>query len=189
VTAPGVIAPLRPVGVEPAPAEIAIRVARASKTFIGERRVRALDEVSFEVPRGEFVSVLGPSGCGKSTLLRMVAGLLRADEGGSVQVLGREQLEPSLDVGVVFQTYNLLPWLTVEQNIRLAAEVRGFARAEIDQRVEAILPVLRLDAFRDRYPHVLGDAPAHRARRIPAASRCCSSTSRSVRSTRSRATS
>jgi NitT/TauT family transport system ATP-binding protein len=131
-----VVASLRPVGVEPLSAEIAIRV-KAAKTFRGEQRVRALDEVSFEVPRGHFVSVLGPSGCGKSTLLRIVAGLLRAD------------------VGVVFQTYNLLPWLTVEKNIRLAAEVQGFARAEIDKRVEAILPVLGLDAFRDRFPHVL----------------------------------
>lgn len=154
MTPPGVVAPLRPAGAEPGPAEIAIKV-KAAKTFAGERHVRALDEVSFEVPRGQFVSVLGPSGCGKSTLLRIVAGLLRADEGGSVQVLGREQTGPSMDVGVVFQTYNLLPWLTVEKNIRLAAEVQGFARAEIDKRVEAILPVLGLAAFRDRYPHVL----------------------------------
>jgi NitT/TauT family transport system ATP-binding protein len=148
----GVVAPLRPV--DTAPAEIAISV-KAAKTFAGERRVRALEQVEFAIPRGQFVSVLGPSGCGKSTLLRIVAGLLRADPGGSVQVLGREQTEPSIDVGVVFQTYNLLPWLTVEKNIRLAAEVQGFARAEIDKRVEAILPVLGLDGFRDRYPHVL----------------------------------
>ena len=81
--------------------------------------------------------MLGPSGCGKSTLLRIVAGLIRADNGGRVELLGQEQVEPSPDVGVVFQTHNMLPWLSVEANIRLLAEVRGIADVEITARDRA----------------------------------------------------
>jgi NitT/TauT family transport system ATP-binding protein len=135
--------------------EAAIRVVRVSKTFVGADEVRALDDVTFDVGRGEFVSVLGPSGCGKSTLLRIVAGLIMPDAGGSVEVLGRSQTAPSNEVGVVFQTHNLLPWLTLEANIRLAAEVQGIAAAEISARVDALLPALKLESFRKAYPHQL----------------------------------
>ncbi len=83
---------------------------------------------------GSSLSVLGPSGCGKSTLLRIIAGLIAADEGATVEVMGHAQNAPSDDVGVVFQTHNMLPWLTVEKNIRLAAEVRGLPAGEIDAR-------------------------------------------------------
>jgi NitT/TauT family transport system ATP-binding protein len=135
--------------------EAAIRVVRVSKTFVGADEVRALDDVTFDVGRGEFVSILGPSGCGKSTLLRIVAGLIMPDAGGTVEVLGHSQTAPSNDVGVVFQTHNLLPWLTLEANIRLAAEVQGIAAAEISERVEAMLPALKLESFRKAYPHQL----------------------------------
>ena len=117
--------------------------------------MRAVDNVTFEVARGEFVSVLGPSGCGKSTLLRIVAGLIAADAGSAIEVLGRAQVAPSEEIGVVFQTHNLLPWLTVESNIRLAAEVQGLAAPEIAERLEAMLAVLRLQSFRRMYPHQL----------------------------------
>ena len=137
------------------PLEIAVRVVRVSKTFLGDKEVRALDTISFEVGRGEFVSILGPSGCGKSTLLRIIAGLIMSDPGGTVEVLGRLQTSPSNDVGVVFQTHNLLPWLTAEANIRLAAEVQRIDAGEIRERVEAMLPVLKLESFRKSYPHQL----------------------------------
>lgn len=141
--------------------DIAIEVDRVSKTFGGA--VRALDTVSFQVERGDFVAVLGPSGCGKSTLLRIIAGLIRADDGGRLTVLGHEQTKPSRDVSVVFQTHNMLPWLTVEANIRLAAEVQGMAGADIQTRVNDILPVLRLEKFRKNYPHELSGGMRQRA--------------------------
>ncbi len=141
----------------------AIRLGAVHKTFGGAGGVRALDGVSFDVPRGEFVSVLGPSGCGKSTLLRIIAGLIACDTGGAVEVMGRAQSAPSDEVGVVFQTHNLLPWLTVEKNIRLAADVRGLPAAEIDHRLEDILPVLKLGAFRRLYPHQLSGGMRQRA--------------------------
>jgi NitT/TauT family transport system ATP-binding protein len=141
----------------------AISVRQVGKTFPGAPPVRALSSVRFEVAQGEFVSVLGPSGCGKSTLLRIIAGLIRADDGGAVEVLGHAQAAPSDDVGVVFQTHNLLPWLTVEQNLRLAAEVRHLPKREIDVRVQQLLPVLRLEGFRSHHPHQLSGGMRQRA--------------------------
>jgi NitT/TauT family transport system ATP-binding protein len=141
----------------------AIRLRDVSKTFDDAQRVQALRAVGFEVPQGQFTSVLGPSGCGKSTLLRIMAGLIVPDAGATVEVLGHAQHAPSDDVGVVFQTHNLLPWLTVEKNIRLAAEVRGVSEAEIVKRVEEVLPVLKLQSFRSVYPHQLSGGMRQRA--------------------------
>jgi NitT/TauT family transport system ATP-binding protein len=109
------------------------------------------------------VALLGPSGCGKSTLLRIVAGLIPADGGGFTEVLGRRQTAPRPDISVVFQTHNLLPWLTVEANIRLAAEVQKVDSAEIRRRVGALLPVLGLESFRKSYPHQLSGGMRQRA--------------------------
>jgi NitT/TauT family transport system ATP-binding protein len=139
----------------------AIRVARTAKTFAGG--VQALAAVDFAIARGEFVSVLGPSGCGKSTLLRILGGLYEADAGSEVEVLDARVAGPSPRVGIVFQTHNMLPWATVEANIRLAAEVRGMAADELASRVERVLAVLRLEAFRKRYPHELSGGMRQRA--------------------------
>ena len=130
-----------------------VTLREVAKTFAGG--VKALDGVSFEVRSQEFVSVLGPSGCGKSTLLRIIGGLYPADAGGTVEVNG--------DLGLVFQTHNMLPWLSTEANIRLAAEIRGMAPAEIDVRTEQVLRVLRLEPFRERYPHQLSGGMRQRA--------------------------
>ena len=144
--------------------DVAICVRGVAKTFdTRSGAVRALEAVDFSVERGQFVSVLGPSGCGKSTLLRIIAGLVPCDAGGEVEVLGRIRDDVSEDVAVVFQTHNLLPWLTVERNLRLAAEVRKLPASDIDRRVEALLPVLKLDGFRHRYPHELSGGMRQRA--------------------------
>ncbi len=136
-----------------------IRTLDVCKAFGG---VRVLDSVTFDAGPGDFVALLGPSGCGKSTLLRIIAGLVPADT-GRVEVLGRAQTEPSPEVSVVFQTANLLPWLTVEANIRLAAQIQKMDRAEIRRRVDAVLPVLRLETFRKSYPHQLSGGMRQRA--------------------------
>jgi len=147
-----------------APADAAIVVRNVSKTFFARvGSVRALDAVDFSIASGQFVSVLGPSGCGKSTLLRIIAGLARCDPQGEVRLLGDVVNDVSPDVAVVFQTHNMLPWLTVEQNLRLAAEVRGLPAADIRSRVEALLPVLKLEGFRHRYPHELSGGMRQRA--------------------------
>jgi NitT/TauT family transport system ATP-binding protein len=140
-----------------------IRVANVTKTFGGASGVRALEGAAFEVKHGQLVALLGPSGCGKSTLLRMVAGLAHPDAGGIVEVLGQRVTAPSPGVSVVFQTHNMLPWLTVEKNIRLAAEIQKLDEAEIHSRIEPLLDVLRLKAFRARYPHELSGGMRQRA--------------------------
>lgn len=140
-----------------------IRVENVTKTFGGARGVRALEGVSFDVEHGQLVALLGPSGCGKSTLLRMVAGLAQADAGGLVEVLGQRVTAPVTGVSVVFQTHNMLPWLTVEDNIRLAAEIQKLDETEIRSRIEPLLDVLRLKAFRSRYPHELSGGMRQRA--------------------------
>jgi len=145
--------------VEPGPPAISVR--GVAKTF--DRGMRALEAVSFDVGREEFVSVLGPSGCGKSTLLRIIGGLIPADTEGSVRVFGQPVTRPRPEVGIVFQTHNLLPWLTLEANLRLAAEIRGVAVAEIDARCERLLEVLRLAPFRGRHPHQLSGGMRQRA--------------------------
>jgi len=141
----------------------AISVGGVAKTFAERQSVRALDAVDFEVRRGEFVAILGPSGCGKSTLLRIVAGLVPSDAGGQVRVLDRVMTDVSDQVGVVFQTHNMLPWLDVEANLRLAAEVRGMPASELDPRIEELLGVLKLEAFRHSYPHQLSGGMRQRA--------------------------
>ena len=138
-----------------------IRVAALAKTFPGG--VQALAGLDFTIDRAQFVSVLGPSGCGKSTLLRMLGGLYPADPGSTTEMLGAPVTGPSSAVGIVFQTHNMLPWATVEANIRLAAEVRAMPQAELDERLERILGVLRLTDFRHRYPHELSGGMRQRA--------------------------
>jgi len=142
----------------------AVRVRRVAKTFATRRgEVQALEALDFDVPAGQFVSILGPSGCGKSTLLRIVAGLIAPDSGGVVEVLGRVRAGVPQDVGVVFQTHNMLPWETVERNLGLAAEVQHLSRDEIDARVTQMLDVMGLAAFRKAYPHELSGGMRQRA--------------------------
>jgi NitT/TauT family transport system ATP-binding protein len=146
------------------PGPPAIGVRRVAKTFATRRgEVQALEALDFDVPAGQFVSILGPSGCGKSTVLRIVAGLVAPDAGGVVEVLGRVHFGVPQDVGVVFQTHNMLPWETVEQNLRLAAEVQHLPRAEIDARVTHMLDVMGLATFRTAYPHELSGGMRQRA--------------------------
>lgn len=138
----------------------AISVSNLSKTY---GQLKVLDDVNFTIGESEFVSILGPSGCGKSTVLRMIAGLIEPDEGSQIRLWGQQSQGHNDQVGVVFQTHNMLPWLTVEKNIRLSCEVGGVAKAEITRRVDEILPVLKLEGFRDKYPHQISGGMKQRA--------------------------
>lgn len=138
----------------------AVSIRHLSKTF---GQLKVLNDVNCAIGEGEFVSILGPSGCGKSTILRMIAGLIEPDEGTQLDLWDRPAREANDQVGVVFQTHNMLPWLTVEKNIRLNCEVRGVAADEITRRVNEILPVLKLNSFRDKYPHQISGGMKQRA--------------------------
>lgn len=142
-----------------------IDIDKAGKRFAARGDAQAfiaLDDVSLQVGQREFVSILGPSGCGKSTLLRMIAGLVPCDE-GSIRVGGHTVSKPLDDIGVVFQTSNLLPWMTVGANIRLGAKLRKLPRAQVEARLPALIDTLGLGQFVDRYPHELSGGMRQRA--------------------------
>jgi NitT/TauT family transport system ATP-binding protein len=126
------------------------------KTFILERRrtqeeLCALEDVSFGIEEGSFVSICGPSGCGKSTLLRLIHGLQSADS-GEIRVRGERVLAPSLDRGMVFQNHNLRPWRTVVRNVELGLEAQGVARGERQARALKWLSMVGLEEFASYYP-------------------------------------
>jgi NitT/TauT family transport system ATP-binding protein len=117
----------------------------------------ALQPVDLTVREGEFVTLLGPSGCGKSTLLKMVAGLLEPT-GGSMQLWGRgvNQLEQSGHrLAFVFQAPTLMPWASVQTNVRLPLDLAGVPRAEADARVADALALVGLSKFAKALPRAL----------------------------------
>jgi NitT/TauT family transport system ATP-binding protein len=111
--------------------------------------VLALDDTSFAVGAGEFVSIVGPSGCGKSTALRLIADLTEPTT-GSITWNGAN---PTL--GFVFQDAALLPWANVEKNIRLPLELQGAPEAQIKQRTADALDLVGLTTFAAAYPREL----------------------------------
>ncbi len=137
-----------------------VQLSRVSKSF-GD--VKAVNDVSFEIHRGEFFSMLGPSGCGKTTTLRLLAGFETPDEdGGEVRLLGQvvNRMRPyERRVAMVFQNYALFPHLSVERNVAFGLEQRKTPAREITDRVRRALEMVRLkpDVFARRMPaHLSG---------------------------------
>jgi NitT/TauT family transport system ATP-binding protein len=137
-----------------------IRIDGLNKSF-DAGAVQALAGVDLEIGPGEFVSVVGPSGCGKSTLLRILAGIDDYDD-GLVTLDERPVTGPSRDVGVVFQAANLLPWLTVRENVALPLRVGGRQRGEA-RNVDRLLDMTGLTEFASRYPYELSGGMQQRA--------------------------
>jgi NitT/TauT family transport system ATP-binding protein len=135
---------------------IAISVKDVDKVFTGQRPVRALEDVSFEIPVGTFVSLIGPSGCGKSTLLRLVAGLSKPTA-GRIEANGIEPREARRrrQFGIVFQSPVLFDWRTVAANIALPLQILGRPRAEIDARVAELAELVGLTEFVNHHPYEL----------------------------------
>jgi len=137
-----------------------LEVCGLAKTYPGrQEEVVALTPTSFSVEGGEFVSLLGPSGCGKSTTLSVIAGLEEASQ-GEVLLDGARVTGPGPERGMVFQSYSLYPWLTVEQNTRFAlglgANARRAGRRAADlERADALLELMGLCDFRRAYPREL----------------------------------
>jgi sulfonate transport system ATP-binding protein len=108
--------------------------------------VRALDQISLEVPQGEFTCLIGASGCGKSTLLSLIAGLEQPTS-GAVSVSGR--------VALMFQEPALFPWLTAAGNVEVALRAHGIGRAERRQRTAELIEAVHLGGFGGKRPHEL----------------------------------
>lgn len=134
-----------------------VEIDGVSKTYEGRDggKFLALKDVSVSVKRNEFICIVGQSGCGKSTLLRMLAGLLPVSE-GMIVVDGMKVVGPRRDMGVVFQSPVLLPWLNIASNVRLPAILRRLPKQQqTGGKVEELLNLVRLDGFGQKYPFEL----------------------------------
>ncbi|MDX3896230.1 ABC transporter ATP-binding protein [Pusillimonas sp.] len=116
--------------------------------------VVAVDDISFTVEQGSFVSVIGPSGCGKSTVFNIVGGLLGGYT-GSVKVAGEEISGPHTAIGMVFQEESTFPWRTVIDNVAFPLEVNGVDRDARHERAKHFIDMVGLNGFERRYPREL----------------------------------
>ena len=114
----------------------------------------AVKDINLHIKPGEFVCLLGPSGCGKSTLLRIIAGLNVATS-GVVSYHGQPLKGVNPYTTIVFQTFALYPWLTVQENVEIALKARGVAPAERRERALKLIDIVGLDGFESAYPREL----------------------------------
>jgi NitT/TauT family transport system ATP-binding protein len=136
---------------------IAVEVRAAEKVFANG--IRALDPIDLVVREGEIVTLIGPSGCGKSTLLRLIAGLVQPSA-------GRIRLSPeaqSAGLAFVFQNPTLMPWVSVERNVRLPLDLSGAERAKAQDKVRRALELVGLNDFARFYPRELSGGMQMRA--------------------------
>jgi NitT/TauT family transport system ATP-binding protein len=120
----------------------------------GGKPVTALDRISLDVAEEEFSVIVGPSGCGKSSLLRLVAGLIEPSA-GTISLDGKIVTRPGRDRGMVFQSYTLFPWLTVQDNVEFGLKLGGMAVAERKRIAKHYIEQVGLEGFEKSYPKQL----------------------------------
>lgn len=118
------------------------------------KEMSAIEDVDLTIADGEFVSLIGPSGCGKTTLLKVIDGLLPY-EAGQAWVQGEKLVSPGPERAMVFQSFALLPWRTVRENIGYGLELRGIKGAEAAEVIDRYISMVGLVGFEDRYPEQL----------------------------------
>ena len=131
-----------------------LKLEGVSKRYPSRRNdaeVFAIDDISFHVDEGEFVTIVGPSGCGKSTALNLIAGLIEPSS-GNILIDGHEVENRRRHFGYMFQKDLLFPWRTVCQNVALGIEVLGTPKGKARQDARAILTEFDLGTFADNYP-------------------------------------
>jgi NitT/TauT family transport system ATP-binding protein len=118
--------------------------------------IRVVDDVSYEIEQGEFVSIIGPSGCGKTTMMNMVAGFV-TPTAGTVKVNGEIVRGPGPDRGVIFQEYGVFPWLSVRDNIAFGLKLRAnrVSEAKRNEICDRYMRLMGLSDFADAYPKML----------------------------------
>jgi NitT/TauT family transport system ATP-binding protein len=165
------VASTRDVGIDRAPALGGDRARRqgggeplivAEKLTVGYRKLRekvmltALRDFSLSIDRGEFVAIVGPSGCGKTTFINVVAGIVKPWS-GTLSIKGEPVTKPGSDRAMVFQDYALMPWRTVEGNVRFGLECqrRSLSKSELGERVQRYIDLVGLTGFERSYPYEL----------------------------------
>ncbi|MGB7934606.1 MAG: ABC transporter ATP-binding protein, partial [Gammaproteobacteria bacterium] len=143
-----------------------IEAVSVSKTFYAgtSAPIRAVDDVSLEIGANEFFTLLGPSGCGKTTLLRLIAGF-EEPTAGDIRLFGESLrgLPPyRRHINTVFQHYALFPSISVAKNVGFGLEMLGMGPSEARDRVNAMLSLVKMEAFADRYPSNLSGGQQQR---------------------------
>ncbi|MBR1242587.1 ABC transporter ATP-binding protein [Bradyrhizobium sp. AUGA SZCCT0240] len=133
----------------------AMAVSLGDVTKVYDNGVAALGPFDLDVKRGEFVSLLGPSGCGKSTALRLIAGLTTPSSGVVAVSHHANETRAGHDIGFVFQEPTLMPWASVQDNVRLPLKLAGMATTEADRRISEALAQVALSEFAAAYPREL----------------------------------
>lgn len=132
-----------------------IELDQVTKSYVtkdGERK--AVENITFSVEQGQFVSLVGPSGCGKTSLLSIMAGLIPPSE-GNILIQGEPVTKPSSKIGYMLQQDYLLNWRTIKENIVLGLEIQGKLTRETEAHALYLLAEMGLDQYADRYPHEL----------------------------------
>ncbi|MGC1183095.1 AAA-associated domain-containing protein [Legionella sp.] len=133
---------------------IAIESLRKSFKKASEQDLLVLEDVNFKLQEGEIVALLGKSGSGKSTLLRIIAGLIPPSS-GTVTYRGKPVVRPVAGIAMVFQSFALMPWLTVLENVELGLEAQGVSREERRHRAIEAIDIIGLDGFESAFPKEL----------------------------------
>jgi NitT/TauT family transport system ATP-binding protein len=143
---------------------VVIDIEEVSKIFYSRdgESVIALDRVSFDVDRNQFICLVGSSGCGKSTLLRLVAGLV-PPSGGRIKIDESDVDGPRADTGIVFQSPTLLPWATVIDNVLFPAKMMNVCTPQAVERANALIELVGLADFREKTPRELSGGMQQRA--------------------------
>lgn len=136
--------------------ETIISIHKLSKAYkkAATQDLLVLDDINFELKEGEIVALLGKSGSGKSTLLRIIAGLISSTS-GSVSYRGQLVTKPVRGIAMVFQSFALMPWLTVLENVELGLEAQGVGREERRRRAIEAIDIIGLDGFESAFPKEL----------------------------------
>lgn len=147
-------------------AEIELKISNIKKNYkIDGKDIEILKNITLDINKGEFISIVGASGCGKSTLLRIIAGLETATE-GEILVGDRIVNQPSADVGMVFQQARLYPWMRTKDNIRYgitSKKKKNWSKHEQEKKVSELIGLVGLEGFENAWPRQLSGGMQQRA--------------------------